>query len=60
MYVHVYVVYGYTIVKTVVEICLSQHGLFAFQLGNFGQANYSASKGGVMAMTLTFARELGK
>ena len=30
------------------------------QLGNFGQANYSASKGGVMSMTLTFARELGR
>lgn len=30
------------------------------KLGNYGQANYSASKGGVMSMTLTFARELGK
>ncbi|CAI8050668.1 Estradiol 17-beta-dehydrogenase 8 [Geodia barretti] len=30
------------------------------KLGNFGQANYSASKGGVMSMTLTFARELGR
>ena len=30
------------------------------QLGNYGQANYSASKGGVMSMTLTFARELGR
>ena len=30
------------------------------QIGNVGQANYSASKGGVMAMTLTCARELGR
>ena len=41
----------------VVTLCLSR--VFA-QLGNFGQANYSASKGGVMSMTLTFARELGR
>ncbi|KAL5483677.1 hypothetical protein EMCRGX_G020082 [Ephydatia muelleri] len=30
------------------------------KIGNVGQANYSASKGGVMAMTLTCARELGR
>ena len=30
------------------------------QIGNYGQSNYSASKGGVMSMTLTFARELGR
>ena len=30
------------------------------QLGNYGQANYSASKGGVMSLTLTLARELGR
>lgn len=28
--------------------------------GNFGQSNYSATKGGVLAMTKTWARELGK
>ncbi len=28
--------------------------------GNFGQTNYSATKGGVIAMTRTWARELGK
>lgn len=28
--------------------------------GNYGQSNYSASKGGVITMTKTWARELGK
>ena len=28
--------------------------------GKFGQANYSASKGGIIAMSKTLARELGK
>jgi 3-oxoacyl-[acyl-carrier protein] reductase len=28
--------------------------------GNFGQANYSATKAGVIAMTKTLAKELGK
>jgi 3-oxoacyl-[acyl-carrier protein] reductase len=28
--------------------------------GNFGQTNYSATKGGLIAMTRTWARELGK
>ena len=28
--------------------------------GKFGQANYSASKGGVIALTKTMARELGR
>jgi 3-oxoacyl-[acyl-carrier protein] reductase len=28
------------------------------QMGNFGQANYAASKGGVIAFTKTVAREL--
>lgn len=28
--------------------------------GNFGQANYSAAKGGLMAMTRTLAKELGR
>lgn len=28
-------------------------------VGNFGQSNYAASKGGVIAMTKTWARELG-
>jgi 3-oxoacyl-[acyl-carrier protein] reductase len=27
--------------------------------GNFGQSNYAATKGGVVAMTKTWARELG-
>lgn len=30
------------------------------QTGNFGQANYSAAKGGVIAFTMTLARELGR
>ena len=28
--------------------------------GNFGQANYSATKGGLIAMTKTLSKELGK
>ena len=28
--------------------------------GNFGQTNYSATKGGLITMTRTWARELGK
>ena len=35
------------------------HCLFV-QHGNIGQANYAASKGGVVSMTKTFALELGK
>jgi len=30
------------------------------QMGNFGQANYSASKGGIIAFTKTLAREYAK
>ena len=30
------------------------------QTGNFGQANYSASKGGLIAFTMTLARELAR
>jgi 3-oxoacyl-[acyl-carrier protein] reductase len=30
------------------------------QCGNFGQANYAASKGGVIALTMTLARELAR
>jgi NAD(P)-dependent dehydrogenase (short-subunit alcohol dehydrogenase family) len=30
------------------------------QIGNFGQANYAASKAGVMAMTKTLAKELAR
>ena len=30
------------------------------QHGNIGQANYAASKGGVVSMTKTFALELAK
>jgi len=33
---------------------------FVGQAGNFGQANYSASKGGIIAFTKTAAIELGK
>src|SRR5262249_6598975 len=33
---------------------------FVGQAGNFGQANYSASKGGIIAFTKTAALELGK
>jgi len=30
------------------------------QTGNFGQANYAVSKGGIIAFTMTLARELGR
>jgi len=30
------------------------------QTGNFGQANYAAAKGGVLGLTMTLARELGR
>ena len=30
------------------------------QMGNFGQCNYAATKGGVIAMTMTLARELAR
>jgi acetoacetyl-CoA reductase/3-oxoacyl-[acyl-carrier protein] reductase len=33
---------------------------FVGQAGNFGQANYAASKGGIIAMTKTLALELAK
>jgi NAD(P)-dependent dehydrogenase (short-subunit alcohol dehydrogenase family) len=33
---------------------------FVGQAGNFGQANYAASKGGIIAMTKVFALELAK
>jgi len=35
-------------------------GSFVGQAGNFGQANYAASKGGIIAMTKVFALELAK
>ncbi len=34
--------------------------LISAQTGNKGQANYAASKGGVISMTKTAAKELGK
>jgi NAD(P)-dependent dehydrogenase (short-subunit alcohol dehydrogenase family) len=40
-------------------LCINYIILYIFQSGNRGQANYAASKAGVIGLTKTAAMELG-